>query len=235
MKKEINNEEVKTKEVKKTPVKKASVPKEKTLDEKELIEKKLEEIQKEHAKAKRVKKDSVLTSDVKDNFNRAIDYIKEKFNDFMKLDLSMKTIIIVPIVILIIILGNSVWSNSQTTNMKCSYQSISSTIKINQDIELVFRKDKIYTQTTTTKYEIVSTGRKTLSSIEEEKKTSNETLNDIKGVSAKYKIENKVLINTIKYNYYKISKADINELGLDSEGTLETYKNRYEGFGYKCN
>lgn len=153
---------------------------------------------------------------------------------FKNLDSSIQICIIIPLAILLIVIGNKFYSESQTTKLHCTYHNTTTSMKIDQNIVLTFKKDRIYKSTAKTSYTIIDSKTKTLGQLETEKRDSNELLNEISGVKASYKIKDDILTNTIEYNFYKLSNDDINELGLDQTSSLTTYKERYEGFGYTC-
>lgn len=153
---------------------------------------------------------------------------------FSRLDTSIKICIIVPLAILLVVIGNRIYSESEKTYLRCDYSSFSSSMNISQKLELVFKEGRLYTHTTKTKYKITDSKVKTLGQLETEKRDSNEELNQINGITAKYTIEDGILYNEIEYNYYKLSLDDINELRLDKDSGLKTYKERLEDFGYEC-
>lgn len=153
---------------------------------------------------------------------------------FSRLDTSIKICIVAPLAILLVVVGNRIYSESEKTVLNCSYNSYSTSMEITQKLELVFKEGRLYTQTSKTKYEILNPKVKTLGQLETEKRDSNEELNQIKGITAKYIIKDDILYNEIEYNYYKLSMDDIKELRLDKDSSLNAFKERYEGFGYTC-
>jgi len=179
-----------------------------------------------------------LTKDIRGNikkiFQNIVIFFKNIGVSFSRLDTSIKICIVVPLAILLVVIGNRIYSESEKTYLNCTYTSYSSSIKITQDLKLVFKEGRLYTQTSKTKYEILKPEVKTLGQLETEKRDSNEELNGIKGVSAKYTIKDGILYNEIEYNFYKLSLDDIKNLSLDKDSSLNEFKERLEGFEYTC-
>lgn len=170
----------------------------------------------------------------KKTFKNIGDFFKNIVAAFTGLDSSIQICIIIPIAIILVVVGNKIYSDRERTELECNYNNTSISMKIDQNIKLVFKEGRIYTETRTTTYEIIDPKVKTLGELETEKRDSNEDLKNFKGVKANYEIQDEKLINTIEYNFYKLSNDDITELGLDKDSSLTEYKERYESFGYTC-
>ena len=153
---------------------------------------------------------------------------------FKKLDPAIQLCIIVPVLILLIVIGNKIYTTSKTTSLTCTNTNYSTNLKMDEEVKLVFKDGHIYTQTRKVTYEILNPEVKTLGELETEKRDGNKSLNETAGIKASYKIEDDKLINTIEYNLYRMNDETIEELGLDENGTLETYKKHYETFEYNC-
>lgn len=181
---------------------------------------------------------SGITKDFKGNLKKIIQNIGITFKNigisFSRLETSIKICIVVPIAILLVVIGNKIYANSERTVLNCDYTNKSSSMQISQQLEFVFKEGRLYTQTVKTTYEILNPKVKTLGQLETEKRDSNEELNQISGVKANYKIKDGKLYNEIEYNYYRLSTDDINNLGLDKDSSLNAYKERLEKFGYVC-
>lgn len=173
-------------------------------------------------------------SNVKKIWKNILDFLKNITLSFTKLDSSIQICIIIPIAILLVVIGNKIYTDRDKKVLTCHYSNYSASMKISQELTLIFNKDRIYKQTVETTYEVTDPKVKTLGELETEKRDSNEELVKYKGVTAKYKIQDEKLINRIEYDYYKLSIDDMNELRLDKDSSLERYKERYENFGYQC-
>ena len=192
------------------------------IDEKEILKK--ASVSKNDNGITRIK---VLISNIK---NTLMDFVIS----FKKLDPAIQLCIIVPVLILLIVIGNKIYTTSKTTSLTCTNTNYSTNLKRDEEVKLVFKDGHIYTQTRKVTYEILNPEVKTLGELETEKRDGNKSLNETAGIKASYKIEDDKLINTIEYNLYRMNDETIEELGLDENGTLETYKKHYETFEYNC-
>lgn len=186
----------------------------------------------------RLKKETGKENSIKETIKVFLGNIKIRLKNlkttFTHFDTSIQICIIVPVAIILVIIGNSIYSKSVKSVLTCKYETISTSLKLNQELKIVFKKDRIYKQTSTLTYEIVNPKKKTLGQLETEKIESNKKLNETKGITAKYKIVDDKLVNTIEYNFYKLSSEDITALQLDDKSSLEEYKKRLEDFDYEC-
>lgn len=171
---------------------------------------------------------------VKTFFSNIKETIKGFILSFKDLDPAIQLCVIVPIVIVLIVIGNKIYTTSKTTSLTCTYTNYSTNMKIDEEVKLIFKDKHIYTQTRQVTYEILNPEIKTLGELETEKRDANKKLNEIAGIKANYKIEDDKLINTVEYNFYRMNDETIEDYGLDENGTIETYKKHYETFDYEC-
>lgn len=167
-------------------------------------------------------------------FSNIKETIKGFILSFKDLDPAIQLCVIVPIVIVLIVIGNKIYTTSKTTSLTCTYTNYSTNMKIDEEVKLIFKDKHIYTQTRQVTYEILNPEIKTLGELETEKRDANKKLNEIAGIKANYKIEDDKLINTVEYNFYRMNDETIEDYGLDENGTIETYKKHYETFDYEC-
>lgn len=167
-------------------------------------------------------------------FSNIKETIKGFILSFKDLNPAIQLCVIVPIVIVLIVIGNKIYTTSKTTSLTCTYTNYSTNMKIDEEVKLIFKDKHIYTQTRQVTYEILNPEIKTLGELETEKRDANKKLNEIAGIKANYKIEDDKLINTVEYNFYRMNDETIEDYGLDENGTIETYKKHYETFDYEC-
>ena len=160
-------------------------------------------------------------------FSNIKETIKGFILSFKDLDPAIQLCVIVPIVIVLIVIGNKIYTTSKTTSLTCTYTNYSTNMKIDEEVKLIFKDKHIYTQTRQVTYEILNPEIKTLGELETEKRDANKKLNEIAGIKANYKIEDDKLINTVEYNFYRMNDETIEDYGLDENGTIETYKKHY--------
>lgn len=192
------------------------------LDEKEILK-----------KVKVSKQDNGITK-IKNIFPSLKKKIEELYESFKKLDPVIQLGIIIPVILILIVVGNKFYTIKKTTSLTCTNTDYSSSLKTEEEIKLIFKDDHIYTQTRKLTYEVLDPKIKTLGQLEEDKMKANKSLNENAGVKANYEIKGEKLINTVEYHYYKMSDETIKELGLNDKITLEEYKKNIEVFGYTC-
>lgn len=161
-------------------------------------------------------------------------FIRNLKTSFLSLEPAIQLCIIIPIVIILIVVVNKIYTNNKTTTLTCTNTTYTTSLKTEEEIKFVFKDGRIYSQKRQMTYEILNKEVKTLGQLETDKRDSNEELNEIKGIKASYKVIDDKLVNTIEYNFYKMESDTIEELGLDQNGDLSTYKERFVNFGYDC-
>ncbi len=153
---------------------------------------------------------------------------------FSKLETSMKLCIIIPIIIFLVIIGNRLYSEAGKRTLTCTYTGTSPILGVEQQLDVKFNRDQIYNLTKKVTYTVKNSKWKSISELEKEAKEKIEKVKDIDGVVITYEIKDETLTMTEKYNYYKLSSEELNELNLEENLTLEEYKTRYEEFEYEC-
>lgn len=211
----------------------------------EALKKQSTEAKKEYPKVSKIDEKEILKqasikaqdngiTKVKTFFSNIKETIKGFIFSFKDLDPAIQLCVIVPIVIVLIVIGNKVYTTSKTTSLTCSATNYSTNMKMDEKIKLIFKDGHVYTKIREITYEVLNPKIKTLGELETEKRDRNKELNEIAGIKANYKIEDDKLINTEEYNFYRMDDETIEEFGLDENGTMDTYRKHYETFNYKC-
>lgn len=153
---------------------------------------------------------------------------------FIRLDTSVKLLIIIPTIIILVISGNFIYSMTGTEYLICKYSDNSSIISLEEKLKFEFKRNSIYKLKKTIKYIEQNAKWKSVEELENEVLDKRKENKNVKGFSIDYRKAGKELIVVEEYNYYKLNTDALEKLNLESESTLDEIKKEYETFGYQC-